>query len=78
MNTEYLVENLRVVKPIEQASVEITVSKRLWLHMHLRKYQAEEMLFHKGAITAEIVYAASRPLKLQDIASNIGPGEQIS
>ena len=50
-----------------------------WLlpHMHLRTHKAGEVLFHKDDVAEEIVYVASRKLKLQEIDHVIGLGELI-
>ena len=77
INAKRLIEIIRLIKQIEQATVESPVTEWLLPHMHLRKHKAGEVLFRKGDVADEIVYVASGKLRLQGIDHFIGPGELI-
>ena len=77
INTKRLIEIIRLIKQIEQATVESPVTEWLLPHMHLRKHKAGEVLFKKGDRAEELMYVASGKLKLQGIDHFIGPGELI-
>ena len=77
VNTQRLVEIIRLTKQVERATVESPVSEWLLPHMHLRKHKAGEVLFRKGDVADELVYVASGKLKLQGVDHFIGPGELI-
>ncbi|MEO6307125.1 MAG: cyclic nucleotide-binding domain-containing protein, partial [Nitrospiraceae bacterium] len=77
INAKRLIEIIRLIKQIEQATVESPVTEWLLPHMHLRKHKAGEVLFRKGDKADEMMYVAIGKLKLQDIDHFIGPGELI-
>jgi hypothetical protein len=77
VNTQRLVEIIRLTKQVERATVESPVSEWLLPHMNLRKHKAGEVLFRKGDVADELVYVASGTLKLDGIDHFIGPGELI-
>ncbi len=77
INAKRLIEILRLIKQIEQATVESPVTEWLLPHMHLRKHKAGAVLFRKGDKADEMMYVAIGKLKLQDIDHFIGPGELI-
>ena len=77
INAKRLIEILRLIKQIEQATVESPVTEWLLPHMHLRKHKAGAVLFRKGDKADEMMYVAIGKLKLQDIDHSIGPGELI-
>jgi CRP/FNR family cyclic AMP-dependent transcriptional regulator len=77
INAKRLIEIIRLIKQIEQATVESPVTEWLLPHMHLRKHKAGEVLFKKGDRAEELMYVASGKLKLQGIDHFIGPGELI-
>jgi len=77
INAKRLIEIIRLIKQIEQATVESPVSEWLLPHMHLRKHKAGEVLFRKGDKANELMYVASGKLKLDGIDHFIGPGELI-
>ena len=77
INAKRLIEILRLIKQIEQATVESPVTEWLLPHMHLRKHKAGAVLFRKGDKADELMYVASGKLKLQGIDHSIGPGELI-
>jgi len=77
INAKRLIEIKRLIKQIEQATVESPVSEWLLPHMHLRKHKAGEVLFRKGERANELMYVASGQLKLDGIDHFIGPGELI-
>ncbi len=77
INAKRLIEIIRLIKQIEQATVESPVTEWLLPHMHLRKHKAGEVLFRKGDKANEMMYVAIGKLKLQDIDHFIGPGELI-
>ena len=77
INAKRLIEIIRLIKQIEQATVESPVTEWLLPHMHLRTHKAGEVLFRKGDKADELMYVASGKLKLQGIDHSIGPGELI-
>ena len=77
VNAKRLSEILRLTKQIEQATVESPISEWLLPHMHLKKYNAGEVLFRKGDAAHEIVYVAHGRLRLQEVNHYIEPGELI-
>ena len=77
INAKRLIEIIRLIKQIEQATVESPVTEWLLPHMHLRKHKAGQVLFKKGDRAEELMYVASGKLKLQGIDHFIGPGELI-
>jgi len=77
INAKRLIEILRLIKQIEQATVESPVTEWLLPHMHLRTHKAGAVLFRKGDKADELMYVASGKLKLQGIDHSIGPGELI-
>lgn len=77
INAKRLLEIIRLIKQIEQATVESPVTEWLLPHMHLHKHKAGEVLFRKGDKADEMMYVASGKLKLQGIDHFIGPGELI-
>ena len=77
INAKRLIEILRLIKQIEQATVESPVTEWLLPHMHLRKHKAGEVLFKKGDRAEELMYVASGKLKLEGIDHFIGSGELI-
>jgi len=77
INAKRLIDIIRLIKQIEQATVESPVTEWLLPHMHLRKHKAGEVLFKKGDRAEELMYVASGKLKLQGIDHFIGPGELI-
>ena len=77
INAKRLIEILRLIKQIEQATVESPVTEWLLPHMHLRKHKAGEVLFRKGDKADQMMYVASGKLKLEGIDHFIGSGELI-
>ena len=77
INAKRLIEIIRLIKQIEQATVESPVTEWLLPHMHLRKHKAGEVLFRKGDKADQMMYVASGKLKLEGIDHFIGSGELI-
>lgn len=77
INSKRLLEIIRLMKQIEQATVESPVSEWLLPHMYLKKHKAGEVLFKKGDKADEVIYVASGRLTLQEVDHHLGPGELI-
>lgn len=77
INSQRLLEILRLTKQIEQATVESPVSEWLLPHMYLSMHKAGEVLFRKGDRAHEVIYIATGRLRLQEADHRLGSGELI-